>query len=65
LDTNLKKLLLFIPWDLGDYDIQTSKSFIFWMFYTMNFFTPKLMKIKWSSLFWIFYTSLPNQVEHT
>jgi hypothetical protein len=22
------------------------------MFFTMNFFTPKLMKIRWSSLFW-------------
>jgi hypothetical protein len=27
----------------------------FWMFFTVNFFTPKLMKIKWSSLlFWSF-----------
>jgi hypothetical protein len=25
--------------------------FFFWMFFTMNFFTPKLMKIRWSYLF--------------
>jgi hypothetical protein len=32
----------------------------------MNFFTPKLIKIRWSSFFfWVFCNSLPNQVEHT
>jgi hypothetical protein len=32
----------------------------------VNFFTLKLMKIRWSSLFfWVFCTSLPNQVEQT
>jgi hypothetical protein len=36
------------------------------VFFTVNFYTPKLMKIRWSSLFWgVFCTSLPNQVEHT
>jgi hypothetical protein len=36
------------------------------VFYSVNFFTPKLMKIRWSfSFFWVFCTSLPNQVEHT
>jgi hypothetical protein len=28
-----------------------SKSFNFWVFFSVNFFTPKLMKIRWSSLF--------------
>jgi hypothetical protein len=28
-----------------------SKFYFFWMFFTMDFFTPKLMKIRWSSLF--------------
>jgi hypothetical protein len=27
-----------------------------------NFIIPKLMKIRWSLFFWIFCTSLPNQV---
>jgi hypothetical protein len=54
LEINLKKLQLPIPWDLGDYNIQTSikKNF---MSFTVNFFTPKLMKIKWSSLFFGFF----------
>jgi hypothetical protein len=65
LEINLKKLQLLIPWDLEDYNIQTLKSF-FWVFFIMNFFTPKLMKIRWFSLlFWVFCTSLPNHVEHT
>jgi hypothetical protein len=34
------------------YNIQTSKFFFFWVFFSVNFFTPKLMKIRWSSLFW-------------
>jgi hypothetical protein len=29
LQINLKKLQLLIPWDLGDYNIQTSKFFFF------------------------------------
>jgi hypothetical protein len=48
---NLQKLQLLIPWDLGDYNIQTSKFYFFRVFYSVNFFTPKLMKIRWSSLF--------------
>jgi hypothetical protein len=28
-----------------------SKFFSFWMFSSVNFFIPKLMKIRWSSLF--------------
>jgi hypothetical protein len=51
LNINLKKLELLIPWDLGDYNIQTSKFFFFWVFFSVNFFTPKLMKIRWFSLF--------------
>jgi hypothetical protein len=32
----------------------------------MNFFTPKLMKIRWSFFFFlVFCNSLPNQVEQT
>jgi hypothetical protein len=58
LNINLQKWQLLIPWDLGDYNIQTSK-FFFWVFFSVNFFTPKLMKI------WVFCTSFPNQVEHT
>jgi hypothetical protein len=66
LEINLKKLQLFIPWEVGYYNIQTSKFCFFWMFFTVNFFTPKLMKIRWSfPFFWIFCTSLPNQVEYT
>jgi hypothetical protein len=51
LEINLKKFQFLIPWDLGDYNIQTSKFFFFWMFFIVNFFTPKLMKIRWSSPF--------------
>jgi hypothetical protein len=51
LNINLQKLHFLIPWDLGDYNIQTSKFFIFWVFFSVNFFTPKLRKIRWSSLF--------------
>jgi hypothetical protein len=29
---------------------QTSKFLFFWVFFSVNFFTPKLMKIRWSSL---------------
>jgi hypothetical protein len=47
---NLKKLQVLIPWELGDYNIQTSKFYFFWVFFSVNFFTPKLMKIRWSSL---------------
>jgi hypothetical protein len=50
LNINLQKLQLLIPWDLGDYNIQTSK-FFSGVFFSVNFFTPKLMKIRWSSLF--------------
>jgi hypothetical protein len=39
-------LQLLIPWDLGDYNIQMSKFYFFWMFFIVNFFTPKLMKIR-------------------
>jgi hypothetical protein len=28
-----------------------SKFFFFWMFFSVNFFIPKLMKIRWSFLF--------------
>jgi hypothetical protein len=32
----------------------------------VKFFTPKLIKIRWSSVFFgVFSNSLPNQVEHT
>jgi hypothetical protein len=51
LNINLQKLQLHIPWDLGDYNIQTSKFFFWGVFFSVNFFTPKLMKIRWSSLF--------------
>jgi hypothetical protein len=44
-------LQLLIPWDLGDYNIQTSKFFFLGFFLIVNFFTPKLMKIRWSFLF--------------
>jgi hypothetical protein len=38
----------------------------FWVFFSVNFFTPKFMKIRWfSHFFWVFCTPLPNQVEHT
>jgi hypothetical protein len=50
MNINLQKLQLLIPWDLGDYNIQMSK-FFFWGVFSVSFFTPKLMKIKWSSLF--------------
>ena len=52
MNINLQKLQLLIPWDLGDYDIQTSKFFFWGVLFIMNFFTPKLMKIRWSSLLW-------------
>jgi hypothetical protein len=52
LNINLQKLQLPIPWDLGDYNIQTSKLFFWGVFFSVNFFTPKLMKIRWSTLFW-------------
>jgi hypothetical protein len=48
LKINLQKLQLLIPWDLGDYIIQMSK---FLGVFSVNFLTPKLMKIRWSSLF--------------
>jgi hypothetical protein len=41
LNINLQKLQLLIPWDQGDYNIQTSKFHFFWVFFTVNFFTPK------------------------
>jgi hypothetical protein len=50
LNINLQILQLLIPWDIGDNNIQKSK-FFFWVFFTVNFFIPKLMKIRWSSLF--------------
>jgi hypothetical protein len=52
MNINLQKLQLPIPWDLGDYNIQTSKFFFSGMIFSVNFFTPKLMKIRWSFLFW-------------
>jgi hypothetical protein len=52
LEINLKKLQLLIPWELGNHNIQTSKFYIFLGFFIVNFFTPKLLKIRWSSLFW-------------
>jgi hypothetical protein len=45
------KNLLLIPWDLGDYNIQTLKFFFFLVFFTVNFIIPKLLKIKWCSFF--------------
>jgi hypothetical protein len=36
---------------MGDYNIQTSKFSFFWVFFSVSFFTPKSMKIRWSSLF--------------
>jgi hypothetical protein len=53
LNINLQKLQLLIPWDLGDYNIQTSKFLFLGMFFSANFFTPKLMKIRWSFFFWL------------
>jgi hypothetical protein len=50
LNINLQKLQLLIPWDLGDYNIQTSKLFLLGVL-CVNFFSPNLMKIRWSSLF--------------
>jgi hypothetical protein len=47
----VQKFQLFIPWELGDNNIQISKFFFFWMFITVNFIILKLMKIRWSSLF--------------
>jgi hypothetical protein len=52
LNINLQKLQLLIPWDPRDYNIQTSKFFFFGMIFSVNFSTPKLTKIRWSSLFW-------------
>jgi hypothetical protein len=51
LNINLQKLQLLIPWDLGNYNIQTPKFFLSGVFFSVNFFTPKLMKSRWSSLF--------------
>jgi hypothetical protein len=51
LEVNLEKLQLLIPWDLGDYNIQTSKFFFFGVIFTVNFFIPKLLNIRWSFLF--------------
>jgi hypothetical protein len=51
LNINIKKLQLLIPWDLGDYNIQTSKFYFFLVLFSVNFFTPKLLKIRCSSLF--------------
>ena len=66
VEHQLLKLQLLIPRDLGDYYIQTSKFLLFGVFFSVNFFTPKLMKIGWSSLFWgVFCTSLPYEIEHT
>jgi hypothetical protein len=56
LNINLQKLQLLIPWDLGDYNIQTSKFYFFGVFFSVNFFTPKLMKIRWFSLFFGSFT---------
>jgi hypothetical protein len=52
----------------GIYEIISFKyqRFFLEVFLTVNFFTPKLMKIRWSSPFFgVFCTSLSNQVEHT
>jgi hypothetical protein len=48
LEIKLQKLQLLIPWNLGDYNIQF---IIFWMFFIVKFFIPKLMKIRWSFIF--------------
>jgi hypothetical protein len=37
--------------DLGEYKIQMSQFFFSGVFFTVNFFTPKLMKSRWSFLF--------------
>jgi hypothetical protein len=49
--STFKKLLLLIPWELRGYNIQTSKFLFFKVFFTVNLFTSKLMKIRWSFLF--------------
>jgi hypothetical protein len=46
LNINLKMLQPLFPWDLQDYNIQTSKFFFFWFILKVKFFTPKFMKIK-------------------
>jgi hypothetical protein len=48
---NLQKLELLITWDLRDYFIQTSKLSFFGVFFSVNFFTPKLLKIRCISFF--------------
>jgi hypothetical protein len=55
---NLKKLQLLIPWELGDYNIQTSKFNFFWVFFCVNFFIPKLMKL--DGLFFFFGSFAPH-----
>jgi hypothetical protein len=39
-----------MAWELGDYNIQTPKFCFFGIFFSVNFFIPKSMKIRWSSL---------------
>jgi hypothetical protein len=52
LNINLQKLQLLISCDQGDNNIQTSKFFFSEVFFSVNFFTPKLIKIRCSSLFY-------------
>jgi hypothetical protein len=54
-----------IPWDLGNYNIQTSKFYFWGVFFIFNLLTQKLIKIICFFFFWVFGTSLSNQVEHT
>jgi hypothetical protein len=50
----------------GIYKITTFKhQSFFGIIFTMDFFAPKSLKIRlYSFLYWVFYTSLLNQVEH-
>ena len=65
LEINPRNLQLLIPWDLGDYNSQTSKFLFLFIFsvFTMNFFPPKLMKLD-GLLIWVFCTLIPNWFEH-
>jgi hypothetical protein len=51
----------------GIHDITTFKHqrFFLGVNFTVDFYTPRFMKIRWYYYFWIFCTSLLNQVEHT
>jgi hypothetical protein len=65
LEINLKKFQLLIPWDLRDYNIQTSKSFFLGDFSYERLYSKINENYRVFSFLGIFCTSLPNQVEHT